>query len=156
MSMRDLLEAIEANQKFTDLLYTAEVENLLTNANLLKYQRSGGRLLKLSDKELHDLMGMRVYSIPMRFGVDEKINLESYFGKYASTLADLIKQAGVRVQQFKATTTKPSPDIEERISKLQDKLDVAQGDTKYGRAAQKRADREQEASYRDATGGDRW
>jgi hypothetical protein len=154
--MSRLIEAIEANQNFTDLLYTAEVENLLTNANLLKYQRSGGRLLKLSDKKLHELMGVRFYSIPMRFGVDENINLESYFGEYASPLADLIKQAGVRVQQFKATTKKPSPDIADRISKLRDKLDVAQGDTKHGRAAQKRADREQEASYRDATGGDRW
>lgn len=160
MSMRVLIEAIEGKGRLFDLLYTAEMQNLLSTENLERVRKSysrgsAGAGAFHSDKDVYDLIGLRHYSIPMRFGRLDGMSVTDV-RRHEDHLEHLIKEAGVRVQKFEPVDGETPDAIAKRIGALRDKADNAQEYSKHGQKLAKAADRREAADKRDATGGGYW
>ena len=132
-----------------NLLYTAEVENLLTHDNLLAFQKSGGRFRNLTDKRVYEMMCLRIYSLQMRFGrlIVDPADLASY----ETDLRRIVDHAGVRVRSFEPTEDN-APDADARLVVLLDRLDDALNDTRYAEVLKKESEQSRRQAYRELTG----
>jgi hypothetical protein len=142
-------DAMSEKIDLLNLLFTAEMENLLTHDNLHRWKRFSGRWQKASDHRIHSLMGLRHISLHMRFG-QFGFELE-YLTEYESDLRDIIAKAGVAVRAFEPSKTEMSDQDFARLEALRCRLNDALADTTYARQCAKESEDARRQAYRELT-----
>ena len=138
----------ERTQRMTNLLFTAEMENLLTHENLLAYQKyakrfaHGGAMFVVDDKKVYSLMGLRHGTLHMRFG-NFPLDVEMLFD-FEHHLQTIVSLSGKRVRAFQPSDS--SDQDRDRIEALRCRLMDALDETRHGKKLAQKAEQDRRES----------